>query len=248
MRRTVRIRTILRTAGGLLLVGAVALGAAGVAGPPLARTAAGAADDVPAEDAAAAAAAVGGPSATAPPGPTAAGRADPPRFTTTAPRGAVDRDRWPTVVRIGALDVAAPVGPVGLDDGGSLVIPSSPQDVGWYQGGAVPGEPGVALLTSHLDTRREGRGVFAGLVTLDEGDVILIDRADGTTQRWAVTGRTRHRKDDLPDALSARSGPPRLALVTCGGPFDAVARRYRDNFIVWADLLPASTTRPEVEE
>jgi hypothetical protein len=30
------------------------------------------------------------------------------------------------------------------------------------------------------------------------------------------------------------SGPPRLAIVTCGGPFDAATGHYVDNVIVWA--------------
>jgi hypothetical protein len=106
--------------------------------------------------------------------------------------------------------------------------------VGWYQGGSVPGEPGVALLTSNIDTRPEGRGVLAGLVRLSEGDEIRVTAADGTVQRWSVIARTQHRKDELPQELFSRSGEPVLALVTCGGPFDATVRTYRDNVIVWA--------------
>lgn len=29
-------------------------------------------------------------------------------------------------------------------------------------------------------------------------------------------------------------GSPRLTLITCGGPFDAEARHYRDNIVVTA--------------
>jgi sortase (surface protein transpeptidase) len=111
-------------------------------------------------------------------------------------------------------------------------------DVGWYQGGAVPGEPGVALLTSHFDTRREGRGVFAGLVDLGPGASVVLEARDGTEQRWTVVARTQHRKDALPPELFSRAGTPVLALVTCGGPFDRERRSYRDNVIVWAELLP----------
>lgn len=159
---------------------------------------------------------------------------EPSPFTTTSPRGPIDTTRWPAEVTIAAIDVRAPVLPVGVGTSGALVIPDSPRDVGWYQGGSVPGEPGVALLTSHLDTRREGRGVFAGLVELAVGDGILLTSADGTAQRWVVTRREQHRKDALPAGLFARSGDAELALVTCGGPFDREARSYRDNVIVWA--------------
>lgn len=175
------------------------------------------------------------------PAPAAVPADEPPApspFTSTAPRGAVDRATWPTVMRIAALEVDAPVEPVGIGIEGALIIPASPMDIGWYQGGAVPGEPGVALLTSHLDTRREGRGVFAGLTRLEVGDEVVLTDREGREQRWRITARTQHRKDALPEGLFARSGDPVLALVTCGGPFDMTARTYRDNVIVWAE--PAS--------
>jgi hypothetical protein len=172
------------------------------------------------------------------PAPAAPGADDAPRYTTTAPRGAIDQQRWPATVRVPALDVTAPVQVIGVGPAGALIVPHSPMDVGWYQGGSVPGEPGVALLTSHVDTRTEGRGVFAGLVRLDAGDTVTIVAADGTEQRWTVTARTQHRKDALPAELFARSGAPVLALVTCGGPFDRDARSYRDNIVVWAAPSP----------
>ena len=40
----------------------------------------------------------------------------------------------------------------------------------------------------------------------------------------------------LPAGLFLNSGPPKLALVTCGGPFDAATGHYLDNVIVWATL------------
>lgn len=157
--------------------------------------------------------------------------------TTTAPRGAIDASLWPAHVEVPALSVSAPVQAVGVGEERELIIPSSPMDVGWSQGGPVPGEPGVALLTSHVDTREAGRGVLAGLPALETGDLILVTAADGTVQRWSVVERTQHRKDALPPELFARSGPARLALVTCGGPFDRDARSYRDNVVVWALAL-----------
>jgi sortase (surface protein transpeptidase) len=185
------------------------------------------------------------------PAPTAPGPAtssasdeDAPGYTTTAPRGAIDPQRWPASVRVPALDVIAPVQVIGVGPAGALIVPHSPMDVGWYQGGSVPGEPGVALLTSHVDTRTEGRGVFAGLVRLAPGDTITLVAADGIEQLWTVTARTQHRKDALPSELFARSGPPVLALVTCGGPFDPQARSYRDNVIVWATPSPTGSVEP----
>jgi sortase (surface protein transpeptidase) len=168
--------------------------------------------------------------------PAPAADAAPP-FTSTAPRGAIDRTLWPTAVEIAAIGVAAPILTVGVGSEGELVIPESVLDVGWYQGSAVPGEPGVALLTSHLDTRTQGRGVFSGLTSLEVGATIDLQDSAGTTTQWRVVAREQRLKTDLPPQLFARSGPPLLALVTCGGPFDQTARSYRDNIIVWAELV-----------
>ena len=38
----------------------------------------------------------------------------------------------------------------------------------------------------------------------------------------------------LPSSIYTRSGPARLVLVTCGGPFDARSGHYRDNIVVTA--------------
>jgi hypothetical protein len=46
------------------------------------------------------------------------------------------------------------------------------------------------------------------------------------------------RKQALPlDELFRRDGPPRLTLLTCGGPFLAEYGSYRDNVVVVAELL-----------
>jgi hypothetical protein len=37
------------------------------------------------------------------------------------------------------------------------------------------------------------------------------------------------------DALFRRDGPPRLALITCGGPFLPDVGSYRDNVVVVAE-------------
>jgi hypothetical protein len=155
---------------------------------------------------------------------------------TTALRGAMDPGRWPATVAIAAIGVQAPVRPIGLDvASGALVVPESPMEVGWFQRSAEPGDPGVTLLTSHVDTLTEGRGVFSRLGRLEVGDPIVLSTRDGTLSTWHVVAREQRAKDDLPEALFAGTGSPVLALVTCGGAFDRTTRRYADNIIVWAE-------------
>jgi hypothetical protein len=41
-------------------------------------------------------------------------------------------------------------------------------------------------------------------------------------------------KSKLPTSVFRRTGPARLVLVTCGGPFDAATGHYRDDVVVTA--------------
>ena len=163
------------------------------------------------------------------------GRIDATGAMVTAVAGRIDADRWPVALAIPVLDVALPVEPVGLDAAGDVAIPSSPARVGWDRRAAVPGDPGTAVLAAHVDSRTEGLGAFAGLVELAVGDRIAVTDAAGRVASWTVVAREAVAKEDLPvDRLAALHGPPTLALVTCGGAFDAEARRYAENVIVWA--------------
>lgn len=162
--------------------------------------------------------------------------------TTTSVSGAIDPARWPRSIRIDAIGVDAPVDPVGLETDGSMQVPTRGERVGWYQRGSVPGQPGTAALTAHVDTRRGGQGAFIRLNELRPGDTVEIVDASDTRTQWRVTGRERRAKEDLPaDTLFARNGPPRLVLITCGGAFDASARSYADNVLVYAEPLETVT-------
>ena len=136
--------------------------------------------------------------------------------------------------------VAAPVRDSGLHADGTLVIPDDPATVGWWDGGALAGDPyGSVVLAGHVDSARYGLGVMARLRTLRSGDVVQV-RAGAAVRRYRVTARR-----SLPQAeLAARSDAfrqdvaGRLVLITCGGTFDAVRHRYQDNLIVYAEPLP----------
>lgn len=107
-------------------------------------------------------------------------------------------------------------------------------EVGWYRHGARPGDAqGSAVLAAHV--AYDGvDGVFRHLDDLAAGDRVDVGLADGSTRRFVVEDVSRHPKSDLPADVFARDGAPRLVLVTCGGEFDAEARRYEDNVVVRA--------------
>lgn len=130
----------------------------------------------------------------------------------------------------------APVDAVGVEADGGMEIPDDISRVGWYRYGPEPGaDEGTAVLTAHIDDRTQGRGVFYDLDELQRGDGIEVQMSEKSVRRFTVDEVRQIRKVDLPTGdLFRRDGAPRLALITCGGQFDAASRHYRDNLVVLA--------------
>jgi LPXTG-site transpeptidase (sortase) family protein len=138
----------------------------------------------------------------------------------------------PASLRIDPLGVDVPVTAVGVEDDGELAVPG-PADVGWYRFGPAPGEEGTTVLAAHV--AYDGvDGVFRHLDDLEPGDTVVVDLAGGATMTYQVERVETYPKDGPPDALWWRTGPPRLALVTCGGTFDTERRSYDSNVVAWA--------------
>jgi sortase family protein len=143
----------------------------------------------------------------------------------------------PTRVRAPAIGLDSGLVGLGLDAAGALEALADFATAGWYAAGPVPGDVGPAVLAGHVDSRR-GPAVFSRLRELAVGDEVLVDRADGGTVTFTVTGVERHPKDAFPtDAVYGPTADARLRLVTCGGEFDSAARSYEDNVVVFATLV-----------
>jgi hypothetical protein len=64
---------------------------------------------------------------------------------------------------------------------------------------------------------------------------VTLAGPDGRDRTFQVVARERYRKTAIPlDEYFARDGKVRLTLITCGGPFDAKTRHYRDNVVITA--------------
>ncbi len=144
----------------------------------------------------------------------------------------------PTQLRIDAIDVDAPLDPVGLEDDGAMELPDDVSRVGWYELGVAPGEAGSAVLAGHVDSRSQGEGALFELRKVEPGEIVTLSGEDGTEQRWEVTARTTHDRHSLPiDELFRWEGPPQLKIITCGGAFDAETGSYEENVVIHA--IPA---------
>ncbi|GAB2609865.1 class F sortase [Kribbella endophytica] len=142
----------------------------------------------------------------------------------------------PVRVTIASIGLALPVRAVGVAADGQMELPANPAVVGWYRFGPAPGDrEGSVVLGGHLDSREYGVGPLVRLRKLRPGAVIEIAAADGAKVRYQVEGVRDVDKQKLAvGELFARTGPRRLHLVTCGGPYDANGGGYRDNLVVTA--------------
>ncbi|GAB3351880.1 class F sortase [Modestobacter lapidis] len=146
----------------------------------------------------------------------------------------------PVRLSVPALGIDAPVDPVGVEPEGEMTLPGDVDRVGWYRFGPAPGAAeGTAVVAGHVDDAEQGLGALAPLRAAEPGDELLVEAADGAVSRWQVVSRELIRKPGVPlGDLFTRSGPARLAVITCGGPFDAELRSYRDNVVVVAVPVP----------
>jgi len=138
-------------------------------------------------------------------------------------------------IGIPALRIVAPVVPEGTSRG-YLTIPADVHHVGWDDQTAPPGQGGVTLLAGHVNWVGQGEGALGQIGQLVPGDKIILNWS-GHQTTWIVEKKpSLSPNTEVHPSLFSQSGPPRLALVTCGGPFTETAEggSYADNVIVWA--------------
>jgi sortase (surface protein transpeptidase) len=119
-----------------------------------------------------------------------------------------------------------------------LPSPGTPLQAGWFSGGPTPGQIGPATIFGHVDGDHQ-EGVFFRLHELVPGDLVLVNRQDGSTATFRVTHTEEVSKGSFPtDAVRGDTTDAELRLVTCGGTFDRATHSYRNNIIVFATLVP----------
>jgi Sortase domain len=113
----------------------------------------------------------------------------------------------------------------------------------WYDEGPSPGQSGSAVILGHVDSAlgQGNLGVFFRLGDLRAGQRVEVTLANHTTTQWVVTSVHLYSDAVFPDALVyARTGPPALRLVTCGGSFNWSTHEYESSLVVTARLVTTS--------
>lgn len=133
-----------------------------------------------------------------------------------------------------------PINAVGTTAAGLLDVPADIDVAGWWRGGARLGDPfGSILVAAHVDSRTQGLGPFAELLTVGRGAEVELASAD-LRQTFVVRSRTLVPQGSLVDDswIFAATGDGRLTLVTCAPPYDAARGGYQNLAVVTA--VPAS--------
>lgn len=154
--------------------------------------------------------------------------------TTTGPIAPASE---PVRLRIPSLSIdAAFETPLGLNDDGSVGVPVAFDTVGWYKYGPTPGELGPAVILGHVDSYK-GAAVFYHLGQLKEGDTVEVERADGSTAVFEVTGYERVAQSEFPmDRVYGNIPYSGIRLITCSGTYNRETHRYDRNLIVYGKL------------
>jgi hypothetical protein len=151
----------------------------------------------------------------------------------------VDNFVSPTRIEIPKLKASAPIIPVKTSPDGELDIPLNPKIVGWWSPGAKPGATkGTAILAGHINYAGV-TGTLSAIGSLKPGDLVRVyGKHDADNKKeitFSVTGVRTYHKTALPyKQIFDQSSIGRIALVTCGGPFDASTGNYLDNVVVYA--------------
>ena len=149
-----------------------------------------------------------------------------------------------TVPRLG---LSVTLGTLGLNADGTVQVPGTPEQAGWFDQGPTPGQLGSAVVLGHVDSWR-GPGVFFTLRTLVAGDQLDVTLVDGVVAQFAVTSVQTYLKQAFPARqVYGSHGVSSLQLVTCGGAFDSATGSYLSNVVVYSSLegtTPASASAP----
>ena len=145
----------------------------------------------------------------------------------------------PSHLRIPRLGVDAIIQTTEVTKAGNIGIPTNYSDVAWFNGSAVPGSVGNAVMVGHRDTRIFAPGVFRNLNTLMAGDdVFIIEDGTGKTLHFRVVDtKTYYENTDRLAEIVGSTDRSRLNLITCEGNWNQAVKRYDQRLVVFTELV-----------
>jgi LPXTG-site transpeptidase (sortase) family protein len=138
----------------------------------------------------------------------------------------------PVSLTIPSIAVRTRLTRLGLEDDGTVEVPTNAALAGWFDQGPPPGADGSSVILGHVDST-SGPAVFYRLRELQPGDRLAVRLDDGTTVEFRVHSTATYANEDFPaQKVYGRTGRPELNLVTCGGAYDSANGGYQSNVVV----------------
>lgn len=161
-----------------------------------------------------------------------------PAEASSVPEPEVMPESTPVRVRVERIGVDSPLLELGLQEDGTVEVPptGAGSPAGWYRNSPTPGERGPAVLLGHVGNAAGRLGVFGRLAELEPGDVVEVDREDGTTAVFEVDRSVSYEREDFPaDEVYGNTDDAQLRLITCDA-YSAWTGRWEANHVVYATL------------
>lgn len=148
----------------------------------------------------------------------------------------------PRVLRIEKLHIAARVMPMGVNKDNSMQAPININDSGWYNGSAKPGAAGAMVIDGHSSATNapEQLGLFSAIGTLESGDVVSVEKGDGTTLSYKVIYKETvalNKVDMKKVMLPYGSATEGLNLITCAGQWTRSSGTLDHRTIVYTERI-----------
>jgi LPXTG-site transpeptidase (sortase) family protein len=133
---------------------------------------------------------------------------------------------------IPSISLSKNIAPVGLTATHNMDVLNDTKHVGWYSGGAKPGQIGSAVLDAHVFQS------FAKLKDVKIGDDIFVEQKDGSKLRFVVKEVEVYAYTDTAplNKIFARNDTARLNLITCYGQLTSDHSTYTHRLVVYATL------------
>lgn len=144
----------------------------------------------------------------------------------------------PVRVRVEKVGVDSTLMELGLQEDGTVEVPPTGEGTpaGWYRNSPTPGERGPAVLLGHVGNAHGRLGVFGRLKELVPGDVVEVDRADGSTAVFTVDRSVSYERSEFPtNEIYGNTDDAQLRLITCDS-YSAWTGRWEANHVVYATL------------
>lgn len=143
----------------------------------------------------------------------------------------------PKKIKIPSLSVESNIIATGLTKDGSMDVPDSLTDVGWYKLGTRPGENGAAVIAGHHGVQKDKDGVFKNLTKLAIGDSVQVIDEAGAVINFKVKSTQLYGSEESPGNIFTSSSGAHLNLITCTGVWDQAKQSFKSRLVVFTDAV-----------